>query len=67
VHSTRLEWLGEGFAIRSGEMVAAHWVDEPVAEASAFGSSGTAPESLVVAYGMEDTIHASMGEPYLGF
>jgi hypothetical protein len=63
----RLEWLGEGFAIHSGEMVAAHWVDEPMAEASAFGSSGTTPESLVVAYGMEDTIHASTGEPYLGF
>jgi hypothetical protein len=24
-----LEWLGEDLAVRSGGMVAAHWVDEP--------------------------------------
>jgi hypothetical protein len=58
VHSVRLEWLGEGLAIRSGETVAAHWLDEPRAEASAFGSTGAAPESSVIAYGMEDAVHA---------
>jgi hypothetical protein len=65
VHFGRLEWLGEGLAVCFGETVAAHWVDEPVASAS--GSSGAAPESLVVAYGMENVVHASTGEPYLGF
>jgi hypothetical protein len=49
----RLEWLGEGFAVRSSETVAAHWVNEPAVEASA--------------YGMEGVVHASMGEPYSGF
>jgi hypothetical protein len=63
----RLERLGEGLVVRSGEMVAAHWVDEPVAEASASGSLNTAPESLVVAYGMEDVVHALTGKPYSGF
>jgi hypothetical protein len=67
VHSVRLEWLGEGLVVRSGETVAAHWVDEPVAEASASRSSGAATESSVVAFGMEDAVHASMGEPYSGF
>jgi hypothetical protein len=28
-----------------------------VVEASASGSSGAAPESLVIAYGMEDVVH----------
>jgi hypothetical protein len=37
----------------SGETVAAHWVDEPVAEASASRSS--------------DVIHALADEPYSGF
>jgi hypothetical protein len=54
----RLERLGEHLDVRSGEMVVVHWVDEPVAEASASGSSGAAPESSIVAYGMEDAIHA---------
>jgi hypothetical protein len=67
VHFGRLEWLGEGLVVCFGETVAAHWVDEPVAEASASGSSGAVPKSLVVAYGMEDAVHASMGEPYSGF
>jgi hypothetical protein len=58
VHSGRLEWLGEGLAVRSGDTVAAHWVDEPAAEATASGSSGVAPKSSVVACGMEDTVHA---------
>jgi hypothetical protein len=58
VHSVRLERLGEGLAVHSGETVAAHWLDEPRAEASASGSSGAAPESLVIAYGIEDAIHA---------
>jgi hypothetical protein len=35
VRSVRLERLGEDLVVRSGEMVAAHWVDEPVVEASA--------------------------------
>jgi hypothetical protein len=55
-----LERLGEGLAVHSGETVAAHWVDKPVAEASTSGSS-------VVASGMEDAIHASTTEPYSGF
>ncbi len=63
----RLEQLGEGLTVRSCETVAAYWVDEPVAEASASGSSGAVPESSVIAYGMEDVVHAWMGEPYLGF
>jgi hypothetical protein len=67
VHSMRLEHLDQGLAICSGKMVAAHWVDELVAEASASGSSDTSPESLVVAYGMEDVVHASTGKPYSGF
>jgi hypothetical protein len=58
VHSVRLEWLGEDFAICSGETVAAHWLNEPRAEASTSGSLGTMPESSVVAYGMEDDVHA---------
>jgi hypothetical protein len=63
----RLERLGEGLAVRSSKTVAAHRVDEPVAEVSAYGSSGAAPKSSVDAYGMEDVVHASMGEPYSGF
>jgi hypothetical protein len=63
----RLERLGEGLAVRSGETVAAHWVDVPMAKASASGSSGTVPESSVIAYGMEVVVHASMGEPYSVF
>jgi hypothetical protein len=31
----RLEQLGEGLAVHFGEMVAAHWLNEPGAEASA--------------------------------
>jgi hypothetical protein len=58
VYSVRLERLGENLAVRSGEMVAAHWVDEPVAEASTSRSSCAAPKSSVVAYGMEDDVHA---------
>jgi hypothetical protein len=67
VHYVRLEWLGEGLAIRSGEMVAAHWVNEPVAEAYASGSSDAAPKSLVIEFGMEDDLHASADEPCSGF
>jgi hypothetical protein len=59
--------LGEGLAVRFGERVAAHWVDEPVAKVSAPGSSSAVPKSLVVAYGMKDDVHASTGEPYSGF
>jgi hypothetical protein len=50
--------LGEDLAVCSSEMVAAHWVDEPVAEASTSESLGTLPESSIVAYGMEDVAHA---------
>jgi hypothetical protein len=63
VHSVRLEWLGEGLVVRSGKMVAGHWVIELVAEASGSRCSGAVPESLVIAYGMEDVVHASTGEP----
>jgi hypothetical protein len=58
VHSVRLERLGENLAVCSGETVAAQWVDEPVAEASASGSSGAMPESSVIASRMEDVVHA---------
>jgi hypothetical protein len=54
----RLERLGEDLAVRSGEMVAAHSVDEPVAEASASESLGAVPESSIIAYRMEDVVHA---------
>jgi hypothetical protein len=67
VHSVRLEQLGEGHAVRYGETVAAHYVDEPVAEASASKSLVTAPESLVVAFGMEDVVHALVNESCSGF
>jgi hypothetical protein len=50
--------LGEGLAVCSGETVAAHWLNEPGAEASASRSLGAVPESLVVAYVMEDAVHA---------
>jgi hypothetical protein len=63
VHSVRLERLGEGLAVDSGETVAAHWVDEPVAEASTSRNSNATHQSLVTAYGMEDVVHASMIEP----
>jgi hypothetical protein len=63
----RLEWLGEGVVVCYGEMVAAHWVDEPVAKAYAFGSLDATPESLVAASGMGDAIHASADKPYSGF
>jgi hypothetical protein len=67
VHSVRLERLGEGLAVCSDKTVAGHWVDEPVAEASAFGSLNTVPKSSVIAYGMEHVVHASTGKPYSGF
>jgi hypothetical protein len=43
VHSGRLEQLGKGLVVLSSEIVAAHWVDEPVAEASTSRSLGAAP------------------------
>jgi hypothetical protein len=58
VHSGRLERLGEDRAACSGKMVATHRLDEPRAEVSASESSGVAPESSVIAYGMEDAVHA---------
>jgi hypothetical protein len=67
VHSVRLERLDEGLALRPGEMVATHWADEPMTEASTSRSSDAAPESSIVASGMEDVVHASAGEPYSGF
>jgi hypothetical protein len=54
----RLEWLGEDLAVRSGETVAAHWLDEPRAEASAFGSSSATPESSVAASETEGAARA---------
>jgi hypothetical protein len=63
----RLERLSEGLAVRSSKTVAAYWVDEPVIETSTSGSLGATPESSVVAYGMEDAVHASTGEPCSGF
>jgi hypothetical protein len=67
VHSTRLEQFGEGLPVCFGEMVAAHWVEEPVTEVSISHSSNTAPGNSVAASGMENAIHTSAGEPYLGF
>jgi hypothetical protein len=63
VHSVRLERLDEGLAVCSGEMIAAHWVDESMAEDSASRSLDVAPECSVVALGMEDIVHASTDEP----
>jgi hypothetical protein len=59
--------VGRGPCYTFWRAVAAHWLDEPGAEASVSGSSGVAPESSVIAYGMEDVVHASTGEPYSGF
>jgi hypothetical protein len=67
VHSTRLEWLGEGLAVCSGETVAAHWVEEPVAEASTSRSSNAVPESSVAVSRMEDVVHASADESCSSF
>jgi hypothetical protein len=67
VHSVRLERLGEGLAICSGETIVAHWVEEPVAEASASGSLDVVPESSVAVSRMEDVAHASADEPYSSF
>jgi hypothetical protein len=67
VHSVRLEPLGEGLALCSGETVAAHWVDEPMAEASASGSLDAVPKSSVAASGMGDAIHAPTDKPYSSF
>jgi hypothetical protein len=47
-------------------MVAAHWVEEPVAEASASVSLDVALERSVAASRMEDVVHASADEPYMG-
>jgi lipid-binding SYLF domain-containing protein len=63
----RLERLGKGLAVCSSETVAAHWVDEHVAEASASGSLDAAPESSVAASRMGDNVHASVDKPYSGF
>jgi hypothetical protein len=60
VQSVRLERLGEGLVVHSGEMVAAYWVEVLAGEASASGN-------LVTASRMEDVVDASMGEPCLGF
>jgi hypothetical protein len=49
VHSVRLESLGKDLVVCSGETVAAHWLNEPGAEASTSRSSGVVPESLVAA------------------
>jgi hypothetical protein len=67
VHYVRLEQLGEGLVVCSGEMVATHWIDLPIDEASASGSLDTTPENSVVASGMEDAVHESMSEPSSGF
>jgi hypothetical protein len=63
----RLEWLGEGLAVCSGETVHVHWVDEPIAKASASGSSDAASQSSVVASRMKDVVHTSTDEPCSGF
>jgi hypothetical protein len=59
--------LGEGLAVCSGETVAAHWVDEPVAKASKSRSLDAMPKSFVPASGMGDVVHASADEPYSDF
>jgi hypothetical protein len=67
VHFARLELLGEGLAVCSGETIASHWVDEPVAEASASRSSDAIPKSSVAASRMGDAFYASTDDPYSGF
>jgi hypothetical protein len=66
VHSARLECLGEGLAVCFGEMVGAYWVEMFAVEISAFGNSDVVPKSSDAASRMEDTVHASVGELYLG-
>jgi hypothetical protein len=48
-------------------MVALHWVEVLVVEASASGSSGIVLGSLVTASRREDANPASVDEPHLGF
>jgi hypothetical protein len=67
MHSTRLERLGEGLAACSGETVAAHLGVVLAIEASTSRNSDGAPGSSITASGMEDVVHASVDEPYLGF
>jgi hypothetical protein len=67
VHSARLEHWDRGLTACSGEVVAVHWVEVLVAEASAFGSLGIAPRNPVATSGMEGTDPASTGKPCLGF
>jgi hypothetical protein len=67
MHSAMLEQLSEGLAANSSEAVAAHLGVVLAVEASASGSLDVAPESLVATSRMEDGIHISTGEPYLGY
>jgi hypothetical protein len=60
VHSVRLEWLGEDRVVRSGEMVAALWLDEPGAEASASRSSGAALETEGATLALASTAGSSV-------
>jgi hypothetical protein len=53
VHSARLDHLGRGLAVCSGETVAAHWVEVLATEASASGSSGVVLESSIAVSGTE--------------
>jgi hypothetical protein len=63
----RLEQLGEGLAVNSGETVVVHLVDVLATEASTSGSSGAVLGSSVAASRTENADHASAGEPYSGF
>jgi hypothetical protein len=63
----RLEHWGGGLAACSGEMVAVHWVEVLVAEVFASRGLGVVLGSLIAAYGREDSDHASVDEPHLGF
>jgi hypothetical protein len=47
--------------------IGAHWVEELAAMASLSGSLDTVPKSSVTTSRMEDNVHASADERYLGF
>jgi hypothetical protein len=67
VHFVRLEHWGRGLAACSSEMVAVHWVEVLVIEASASGSSAVVLGSLVTASTREDADPALVDEPHLRF
>jgi hypothetical protein len=59
--------LGEGLAACSGETIAAHWVEVLAVKDSASRNLDAAHGNSVAAFGMEDVVHALVGEPRSGF